>query len=213
FFYSVILYSFLSFFFFSSRRRHTRSKRDWSSDVCSSDLPFSITISISIPFTRFTLCNTNRFCICYATFISLHFIRLHFSCTNNNTENCLSKYNVIMFKGYLFQYSKKHRKKVGRCCINHIDHRTEYYFKKQNITLKRLVTLFKCSGITPNAFLLNILRPNLSLIPCQRPVQHKRQHTTRENYNRHWYSGMIAGNSDEWRNKRTAGKRQDPKKC
>src|SRR5207247_7861275 len=29
-------FSFL--FFFSSRRRHTRSTRDWSSDVCSSDL-------------------------------------------------------------------------------------------------------------------------------------------------------------------------------
>src|SRR5207249_8774543 len=28
----------MAFFFFSSRRRHTRSKRDWSSDVCSSDL-------------------------------------------------------------------------------------------------------------------------------------------------------------------------------
>src|SRR5699024_9284817 len=28
----------LDIFFFSSRRRHTRSKRDWSSDVCSSDL-------------------------------------------------------------------------------------------------------------------------------------------------------------------------------
>src|SRR5216683_3225089 len=27
------------FFFFSSRRRHTRSDREWSSDVCSSDLP------------------------------------------------------------------------------------------------------------------------------------------------------------------------------
>src|SRR5207237_1636048 len=26
-------------FFFSSRRRHTRFKCDWSSDVCSSDLP------------------------------------------------------------------------------------------------------------------------------------------------------------------------------
>src|SRR5207249_5264588 len=26
---------------FSSRRRHTRSKRDWSSDVCSSDLAFA----------------------------------------------------------------------------------------------------------------------------------------------------------------------------
>src|SRR5256884_7104321 len=27
-------------FFFSSRRRHTRCSRDWSSDVCSSDLKF-----------------------------------------------------------------------------------------------------------------------------------------------------------------------------
>src|SRR6266542_5981422 len=30
--------SLLFFFFFSSRRRHTRCYRDWSSDVCSSDL-------------------------------------------------------------------------------------------------------------------------------------------------------------------------------
>src|SRR6266536_3897300 len=29
---------YLLIFFFSSRRRHTRSTRDWSSDVCSSDL-------------------------------------------------------------------------------------------------------------------------------------------------------------------------------
>src|SRR5699024_11929867 len=29
-------------FFFSSRRRHTRSKRDWSSDVCSSDLAMKL---------------------------------------------------------------------------------------------------------------------------------------------------------------------------
>src|SRR3712207_7520337 len=28
----------IRFFFFSSRRRHTRYWRDWSSDVCSSDL-------------------------------------------------------------------------------------------------------------------------------------------------------------------------------
>src|SRR3989449_5310272 len=28
----------VAFFFFSSRRRHTRCSRDWSSDVCSSDL-------------------------------------------------------------------------------------------------------------------------------------------------------------------------------
>src|SRR5699024_7018560 len=31
--------------FFSSRRRHTRSKRDWSSDVCSSDLKSSFNVS------------------------------------------------------------------------------------------------------------------------------------------------------------------------
>src|SRR5439155_9117033 len=35
---SEILIRFISFFFFSSRRRHTRWPRDWSSDVCSSDL-------------------------------------------------------------------------------------------------------------------------------------------------------------------------------
>src|SRR2546429_2330780 len=28
----------MGYFFFSSRRRHTRCSRDWSSDVCSSDL-------------------------------------------------------------------------------------------------------------------------------------------------------------------------------
>src|SRR5438128_9408694 len=32
---------FFFFFFFSSRRRHTRCYRDWSSDVCSSDLGHS----------------------------------------------------------------------------------------------------------------------------------------------------------------------------
>src|SRR5215204_6577899 len=37
FFYDKI--GFYVFFFFSSRRRHTRSLCDWSSDVCSSDLP------------------------------------------------------------------------------------------------------------------------------------------------------------------------------
>src|SRR5882762_4642805 len=33
---------FLNFFFFSSRRRHTRFKCDWSSDVCSSDLNLDV---------------------------------------------------------------------------------------------------------------------------------------------------------------------------
>src|SRR3712207_839312 len=36
--YYIIWYYVNGFFFFSSRRRHTRYWRDWSSDVCSSDL-------------------------------------------------------------------------------------------------------------------------------------------------------------------------------
>src|SRR5207249_9090498 len=38
--------------FFSSRRRHTRSKRDWSSDVCSSDLWFGARKSVRPEATR-----------------------------------------------------------------------------------------------------------------------------------------------------------------
>src|SRR5699024_11309454 len=34
--------------FFSSRRRHTRSKRDWSSDVCSSDLVLGVLAGIFV---------------------------------------------------------------------------------------------------------------------------------------------------------------------
>src|SRR5260221_7339647 len=37
------------FFFFSSRRRHTRSLCDWSSDVCSSDLRYFL---LGVIFTR-----------------------------------------------------------------------------------------------------------------------------------------------------------------
>src|SRR5262245_65000444 len=40
---------FFVFFFFSSRRRHTRCLSDWSSDVCSSDLPDEISIILAIP--------------------------------------------------------------------------------------------------------------------------------------------------------------------
>src|SRR3712207_6999488 len=36
------------FFFFSSRRRHTRYWRDWSSDVCSSDLTLLAAQAVTI---------------------------------------------------------------------------------------------------------------------------------------------------------------------
>src|SRR5690606_40336716 len=38
--------------FFSSRRRHTRFSRDWSSDVCSSDLMFAYVILTAILFQK-----------------------------------------------------------------------------------------------------------------------------------------------------------------
>src|SRR5690606_7631386 len=43
------------FFFFSSRRRHTRFSRDWSSDVCSSDLStYTSTCTLRLLLPTFT---------------------------------------------------------------------------------------------------------------------------------------------------------------
>src|SRR2546422_11774081 len=49
-----------SCFFFSSRRRHTRCSRDWSSDVCSSDLwrvanPSGDSVTVVTPFHRIVM--------------------------------------------------------------------------------------------------------------------------------------------------------------
>src|SRR5699024_12015069 len=41
--------------FCSSRRRHTRSKRDWSSDVCSSDLNYTFSMQNAEVEFNFTL--------------------------------------------------------------------------------------------------------------------------------------------------------------
>src|SRR5215212_4502089 len=38
YFFCYVFFEVICFFFFSSRRRHTRCLSDWSSDVCSSDL-------------------------------------------------------------------------------------------------------------------------------------------------------------------------------
>src|SRR5258707_6594868 len=49
------MYKVRYFFFFSSRRRHTRYWRDWSSDVCSSDLSRITTTLRSLTRTPTTL--------------------------------------------------------------------------------------------------------------------------------------------------------------
>src|SRR5699024_11437844 len=50
-------------FFFSSRRRHTRSKRDWSSDVCSSDLSYLLKRVCSPCFSDLIMLDLALFCI------------------------------------------------------------------------------------------------------------------------------------------------------
>src|SRR5207237_2118971 len=46
--YFQIYSPFVFYFFFSSRRRHTRFKCDWSSDVCSSDLGLPTHIRLAL---------------------------------------------------------------------------------------------------------------------------------------------------------------------
>src|SRR3712207_7681758 len=61
------------FFFFSSRRRHTRYWRDWSSDVCSSDLfiilPLTLPgyLSLRLAELAHLLNNPTRLILCSQT--------------------------------------------------------------------------------------------------------------------------------------------------
>src|SRR5215475_15806595 len=52
------------FFFFSSRRRHTRFSRDWSSDLCSSDLRRSRLAAISPPTLWSSVCSSSAITAC-----------------------------------------------------------------------------------------------------------------------------------------------------
>src|SRR5699024_4628857 len=68
-------------FFFSSRRRHTRSKRDWSSDVCSSDL----------------LTYLNQKCIKKREALSRFFIYAVCSSSSTNTDNAkISATSIVL---------------------------------------------------------------------------------------------------------------------
>src|SRR5690606_40712269 len=54
--------------FFSSRRRHTRFSRDWSSDVCSSDLDVELSGAadvVNIEMNRVDAQDTERFFPCF----------------------------------------------------------------------------------------------------------------------------------------------------
>src|SRR5690625_8054504 len=86
-------------FFFSSRRRHTRWPRDWSSDVCSSDLDIF-------------LINSLFYCIiCHSDPFSQEFI---ISLTAGKYELWLSSLT------YLFIKERSEERRVGKECISRV---------------------------------------------------------------------------------------------
>src|SRR5206468_8136047 len=69
-------------FFFSSRRRHTRSDRDWSSDVCSSDL---VILSPAFTVLRLARASGRTGAACCSPFSSLIVIILAFASTETTS--------------------------------------------------------------------------------------------------------------------------------
>src|SRR5699024_11768570 len=86
------------------RRRHTRSKRDWSSDVCSSDLGDNSLVSLYVPFLLIITATTatifSSFSLLPLKRIPINFFRLlpfplefpplfYLICYIHHTYNCL----------------------------------------------------------------------------------------------------------------------------
>src|SRR5699024_10923394 len=110
----------LLFFFFSSSRRHTMSKRDWSSDVCSSDLTpncylctsftrhncsllLSFSSSSKYWFIHFAIPTGDNFLV-YPIITFAHFsfpwmlsLLIKFASPSNRTFNCLCRESNTIF--------------------------------------------------------------------------------------------------------------------
>src|SRR5699024_11263672 len=80
-------------FFFSSRRRHTRSKRDWSSDVCSSDLVLGKDIQLA-DFGDERLC--------------------HFHLADDLSKATISDIDVLVFDLLELQPARSEERRVGK---------------------------------------------------------------------------------------------------
>src|SRR5699024_11435443 len=110
------LFLLLFLFFFSSRRRHTRSKRDWSSDVCSSDLiSFSMWIRLFShrinPQTRAVAISTPKR-ICFKFFSMLPLSHLIISYLQLALQKCLK--NPLLFM------LRSEERRVGTACSSAI---------------------------------------------------------------------------------------------
>src|SRR5690625_7799544 len=95
-------------FFFSSRRRHTRWPRDWSSDVCSSDLEV-LTVAILSPDCNF-FGFINKSITTFSKFITF---RLY---TFRSEERRVGK--ECRFRWRVYQYMKKYKRRKIEVCWN-----------------------------------------------------------------------------------------------
>src|SRR5690349_23603171 len=110
----------LFFFFFSSRRRHTRSLRDWSSDVCSSDLPPDlrrvrdascphecVEQLVELGDRKSTRLNSSHVEISYAVF-----------CLKKKTVNTSSYIDHVSFSGTIKPDTNKFRRPLFKGYLN-----------------------------------------------------------------------------------------------
>src|SRR5699024_11530556 len=88
-------------FFFSSRRRHTRSKRDWSSDVCSSDLLIGTLESADALSTVQMIATQN------SELAAQIMAKLRSSTTVNGTFNFTGEFEALAKTIYLDAYASK----------------------------------------------------------------------------------------------------------
>src|SRR6266498_3620700 len=85
----------LFFFFFSSRRRHTRCGRDWSSDVCSSDLRASGPRLALRPWR--TLCEAGEIGAAKLAGVRIHQHRLYWG-FRSHRNNPSQKYRLVSIR-------------------------------------------------------------------------------------------------------------------
>src|SRR5690606_34793317 len=131
-----------SFFFFSSRRRHTRFSRDWSSDVCSSDLVFRvqwlpltclrkcaeffIKFLIGFGFISFVLCCTciERLC---SSMVSRQSLAHRLWC---RTAETVAYGNEMLWRNQFFKFYLIKRRFAPRCCMECRKERCKAVFLK-----------------------------------------------------------------------------------
>src|SRR5690606_39481994 len=93
----------------SSRRRHTRFSRDWSSDVCSSDLVLGDTTGTPLSFAEIKIAGKQQFML-----TDKHgYFKVNNVCPGNNAMQC----DYIGYKSLNFNvFLRSEERRVGKEC-------------------------------------------------------------------------------------------------